>query len=92
MNGFDSAAGIWFLFAAPCFGILSAAAARLSEGSICQALSQWVFLVALALAGMSTAVALVVGPGIWIACAASLAIMVLTAICDFGTRRETAGD
>lgn len=87
MNEFDSAA-LWFLIAAPCFGILSAGAARLSEGSACQAASQWVFFVALALVGTATAVALMVGPGIWIACAASMAVMVLTATCDLGVRRE----
>ena len=31
MNGFDSTTALWLLVAAQCFGVLSAAAARLSE-------------------------------------------------------------
>lgn len=90
MNGFDSAAALWLLVAAQCFGILSAAAARLSEGSPCQAVSQWVFLVALPLVGVATVVALMADSAVWVACAASLAVMVLTATCDLRIRRETA--
>jgi hypothetical protein len=90
MNGFDSTAGLWLLVAAQCFGVLSAAAARLSEGSPCQAASQWVFFVALSVVGTATGVALMVGPGVWVACAACLAVMVLTATCDLRTRREAA--
>ena len=54
MNGFDSTTALWLLVAAQCFGVFSAAAARLSEGSPCQAISQWVFLVALPLVGAAT--------------------------------------
>jgi len=88
MNGFESTTALWLLVAAQCFGVLSAAAARLSEGSPCQAASQWVFLVALPLVGVATVVALMVGPGIWVACAASLAVMVLTATCDLRAKPE----
>ena len=90
MNGFDSMTAIWLLVAVQCFGVLSAAAARLSEGSPCQSASQWVFLVALPLVGAATVVALMVGPGVWVACAASLAVMVLTATCDLRGRRGAA--
>jgi hypothetical protein len=90
MNGFASTTGLWLLVAAQCFGVASAASARLSEGSPCQAVSQWVFLVALPLVGAATVVALMVGPGIWVACATSLAVMVLTATCDLRVRRQSA--
>jgi hypothetical protein len=90
MNGFDSSASLWLLIAAQVFGVLSAGVVRLSEGSHCQAISQGVFLVALPLVGAATIVALMVGPGIWVACAASLAVMVLTATFDLNVRRETA--
>ncbi len=90
MNGFDSTTALWLLVAAQCFGILSAAAARLSEGSPCQSISQWVFLVALPVVGAATVVALMVGPGVWVACAASLAVMVLTATCDLRAKPEVA--
>lgn len=90
MNGLDSTTAFWLVVAFPCFGVLSAWAARLSEGSVCQAVSQWVFYVALGLAGTATAVALMVGLAIWAVCAVLLAVMVLTATCDFGARRETA--
>ena len=89
MNGFDSTAapGFW---SAQCFGVLSAAAARLSEGSSCQSVSQWVFFVALSLLGAATAVALTVGPGVWVACAASLAVMVLTATWDLRVKQRSS--
>ena len=90
MNGFESTTALWLLVGAQCFGVLSAAAARLGEGSPCQAVSQGVFLVALPLVGAATVVALMVGPGIWVACTASLAVMVLTATCDLRAKPEAA--
>ena len=90
MNGFDSTGGLWLLVAAQCFGVLSAGAARLSEGSAWQGASQWVFLLALPLVGLATSVALMVGPGVWVACAASLAVMALTATCDLRRRQDVA--
>jgi hypothetical protein len=90
MNGFDSTTALWLLVAAQCFGVVSAAAARLSEGSAFQVASQWIFLAALPLVGAATVVALMVGPGVWVACAASLAVMVLTATCDLRVRRRSA--
>ena len=53
MNGFDSPAVLWLLVAVQFFGVLSACAARLSEGSPRQAISQACFWI-LPLMGVAT--------------------------------------
>jgi hypothetical protein len=88
MNGIDSSTAIWLLVAIQLLGISSAWTTRLSEGSSFQAATQRVFFTLLLLMGAATIVALAVGPGIWLACSASLAVMVLMVTCDFGTARE----
>ncbi len=90
MNGFDSPALVWFLLASQPLGILIALAARLSEGSPGQAISQRMFFGALCLMGAATIMALAVGPGCWVACSTSLVVMVLTVICDFRVGREAS--
>ena len=90
MNGFDSPTVLYFLVAAPILGISSAWLARLSEGSACQSMGQCVFFATLPLMGIITAFALSVGPGYWMACATTLAVMVLTVTCDFRGGREAA--
>lgn len=88
MNGIDLPAAFWPLVAVHAFGLCSACAARLSEGFACQIISQCAFLVALPLMGATTCVALAIGPGTWVTCAASLAVMVLTAVCDLRVRPD----
>ena len=90
MNAFDSPAVVWVLVAVQFLGVLSACAARLSEGSRRQAISQGMFLSFLPLVGAATLVAFAMGPGCWLACSATLAIMVLTVTCDFRNGRESA--
>jgi hypothetical protein len=90
LNGFDSPAALWILIAIQCLGILSAFAARFSEGSPRQAISQGAFLGALPLMGAATLLALAVGPGCWVGCATTLAVMVLTVTWDFRRGRESA--
>jgi hypothetical protein len=90
MNGLDSPAALWVLIAAQCLGVLTACAARLSEGSSRQAIGQGMFLGVLLLIGVATLVALAVGPGCWLGCSATLAFMVLTVTCDFRRGRESA--
>jgi len=90
MNGFDSPAALWLLVAAQILGVLSAFAARFSEGSPRQAISQAMFLGVLPLMGVATLLALAVGPGCWLGCAATLAVMILTVTCDFRRGRESA--
>ena len=90
MNGFDSPTALWLLVAAQFLGVASAWFARLSEGSPGQAIAQCAFLVALPLVGVATVIALSVGPGCWLACSTTLAVMVLTVTCDFRGSREAA--
>jgi hypothetical protein len=90
MNGLDSPAVLWLLVAVQFLGILSACAARLSEGSRRQALVHCLFLGILALVGAATVTAFAVGPGCWLACSTTLAIMILTVTCDFRSGRESA--
>jgi hypothetical protein len=88
MNGIESSTALWLLVAVQLLGITSAWMARLSEGSAFQTVTQRVFFTTLLLVGAATVVALAVGPGAWVACSATLAVMVVMAICDFGTSRE----
>jgi hypothetical protein len=90
MNGFDSPTVLWLLIAAQLVGVASAWLARLSEGSPCQAASQYAFFGVLPLMGVATAVAVDVGPGCWLACSTTLAFMVLTVTCDFRGSRAAA--
>jgi hypothetical protein len=90
MNGFDSLTTLWFLVAVQFLGVISACAARLSEGSSRQTAIQNVFLGILALVGATTAAAFAIGPGCWLACCATLAVMILTVTCDFRNGRESA--
>ena len=90
MNGLDSPAVLWLLIAVQLLGVLSACVARLSEGSSRQAISQGAFFGTLSLMGPATMVALAVGPGCWLACSTSLAVMVLMVTCDFRGSREAA--
>jgi hypothetical protein len=88
MNGIQPDVALWPFMAIQLFGLLSAFAARLGEGHRWQTISHWSFLIALPLMGVATVVALVLGPGLWLACAASLSVMVLTAVSDLRARPE----
>ena len=90
MNGFDSPAVLWLLVATQCVGVAAAWLVRLSEGSACQALGQYVFLAILPLVGVSAMLAMAIGPGCWLGCSATLAVMVLTVTCDFRSSRKAA--
>jgi hypothetical protein len=90
MNGFESPAALWVLVAAQGLGILTAFAARLTEGSRRQAIGQALFLSMLPLMGAATLVSLAVGPGCWVGCATTIAVMVLTVTWDFRRGSESA--
>jgi hypothetical protein len=88
MNLVESDVALWPFVAVQIFGLVSAFAARLSEGHRWQTVSHWSFLIALPLMGIATVMALMLGPGLWLTCAASLSIMVLTAVSDLRARPE----
>ena len=90
MNGFDSPAALWLLVAAQILGVLTGFAARFSEGSRRQGVSQGLFFGVLLLMGAATLVALAVGPGCWLGVRGTLAVMILTVTCDFRRGRESA--
>jgi hypothetical protein len=90
LNGFDSPTGLGLLIATQLLGVLSACLARLSEGSCCQTVGQCMFVGVLTLMGAATMVALAIGPGCWVACSATLSVMILTVTCDFRGSREAA--
>ncbi len=90
MNGFDSPTALWILVVAQIVGVLTAFVARFSEGSPRQAISQNVFFAVLLLMGAAALLAMAVGPGCWLGCATTLAVMILTVTCDFRRGRQSA--
>jgi hypothetical protein len=90
MNGFDSPAALWLLVAVQILGVLTGFAARFSEGSPRQAIIHGLFFAVLLLMGVATLVALAVGPGCWLGCATTLAVMILTVTCDLRRGCESA--
>jgi hypothetical protein len=83
MNGAGDVLVVCCLGAVQVLGLLSAAVARLSEGSRCQAPGQWAFLALLAIVGCVTVVSLALGSGFWLPSGATLSLMILGAVCDF---------
>jgi hypothetical protein len=90
MNGFESTTVLWIFIAAQLLGVVSAWLVRLSEGSICQSVGQYMFFCFLPLIGVAAMVAWAIGPGCWLGCSTTLAVMVLTVTCDFRGSREAA--
>ncbi len=68
-------------------GLTVTLAARLAEGGAVQAAWHRAYVAALLLAGISTLLAGLLGPGTCLACGASLAVMVLGATWDPRLRR-----
>jgi hypothetical protein len=88
MTGMESGVAVWPFVVVQAFGLLIACATRLSEGYRGQTVSHWGFLLALPLVGVATVAAWAISPGLWLSCAASLSIMVLTAVSDLRPRPE----
>jgi uncharacterized membrane protein len=82
---------LWSLGFIQIAGLVSAWLARLSEGSRSQASCQCLFLALLGLVGLSTMASLALGPRYWLACGATLSVMVLGAIWDFRAQVRTSG-
>jgi hypothetical protein len=91
MQGSETVSITWMLIAIQLAGLGVAWGARLSEGSAHQGVAQLLFFALLTLVGGVTIFALWIGPGCWLACGVTFALMLLTATCDFRRgRREVA--
>ena len=75
----------WLIVAIQLGGLLSATAARRSMGSSAEAWCQRLFFAALAAVGVTAMLTLLVWPGAVLASGATLAVMVLAVVWDFGT-------
>jgi len=64
-------------------GLISAALARISEGRRWQALFQRMFIALLVIMAFTTVLNLLNAPQQWMMSATTLAVMVVTATCDF---------
>jgi hypothetical protein len=84
MLSIEPATLIYVLAGVQVVGLASACLARMSEGSIRQASAQRIFLGCLALVGAATMTAMLIGPGASVLSGATMAVMVLTAVWDFG--------
>lgn len=86
MNSFTETPLIWLVPAILLLGLFSAWFARVGAGSPRQSLSHALFLGCLPMVAGATIVSFGVGPGCWLASAATFAVMVLSATAD--TRRS----
>jgi len=79
---------LWVLASVQLLGIASAWLARFSEGSKHQTRCQRLFMLCLfAMGSLTMAAAIGLQPPYWLAPAATLALMILVAICDFSHSR-----
>lgn len=83
----ESPALLCCLGAVQVLGLLSAALARLGEGSRRQVVCQRLFLACLGLVGLGTIVSLGMPSGWWVASGSTLSLMVVTATWDCGRTR-----
>ena len=89
MASLPSSAVVLVLVVVQVGGLASAWLARISEGSHRQGMSQWLFLICLAAAGLATIASLQLNVGGWFLSGTSLSLMVLGATCDFRCHRPT---
>jgi len=80
--GLESLAAVLCLLAIQALGVLSAFAARRSEGVASRTALQWLFLGCLGLVGLSTAVLVSAASGWWLSSGTTLSVMVLTITYD----------
>jgi len=77
---------LWFVIFAQVAGLLSAAMTRASEGTKNQTSYQAVFLGAMLIVGLITIFGLQLGPGYWMISGTTLAVMLLMATCEVGSK------
>ncbi|MGE3410058.1 MAG: hypothetical protein AB7I37_24965 [Pirellulales bacterium] len=85
-----SAAPLWLLATVLPLGLASAAAARISEGSMIQTWCQRLFLAFLGIVGVTTFVSLSWGQGSCMLSGFTLSTMAVMATVDFGFSQRTA--
>ena len=90
MNGTESIVVIGLFAAMQILGIVSACVARLCDGTPREIVGQRFFLLVMLLMGIATLASLAVSPDYWLACSATLAVMVLTVVYNFHGGRESA--
>ena len=78
------ATAIYYLLAVVVpLGLISACAARVSQGARFERPCQWLFMVSLVIVALSTGASLRLEPAYWLVAAGTLSAMVLTVLCDF---------
>ncbi|HEX4000272.1 MAG TPA: hypothetical protein VHX65_17100 [Pirellulales bacterium] len=90
MPALDTTASLWILGGVQLLGITSAWTARLSEGSVHQAMCQRFFFLGLVLMGLATMVTAAARPGMLLTSATTLAVSLLVVICDFKHAERSA--
>jgi len=88
MTELDPIVAVWAVVALQAAGLLSACVLRVDRGSRRQTSYHCVFLVLLALVGLSTLLAAAWGPIPCLLSGTTLAIMSLAATCDFDSGRR----
>lgn len=91
MADFTPAMETWCTLALILAGLAAAWLARVGEGSRWQAWLQRLFLGCLAVVALVTLASVRLGPGYCLVGGAALAIMVVAATWDFGSRGQLAG-
>jgi len=84
MAPMETSTVFWLLLAVELLGLISAAAARFSEGTRGEAWSQRIFLAMMGVVGVATIFSLGVGPTCWPTAGATFSLMLLIATSDFG--------
>jgi hypothetical protein len=82
MGDMGTSLAIWSLAAAQVAGLFSAGLARFGEGSVHQTNCQRLFMAAMAMMGLATMGAMLLGPLSCIMAGTTLAVMVVTATWD----------
>lgn len=91
MYGIHASDSPWYLAVILVVGLVSAAAARISEGSCFQTWCQRLFVLCLAIVGAMTFVSLGIGRDCCLMSGATLSVMAVTAVWDVSAGRTAEG-
>lgn len=90
MPALDSSALLWILGGVQLLGMTSALVARLSAGSVYEALFQRFFFLGFFLMGLATMINVATRPGMWLMSAVTLSLSLLVVVCDFRQSERSA--